>query len=530
MSVAAAPSRLGLIGWVASTDHKRIGVRVATYAFGFFLLSGVLALLMRTELAQPELQVMSRDTYNQLFTMHGSGMFFLVLTPLALALGVYLVPLQIGAAEIALPRLALIGDWLIPLGGATMFSGFLSDHGAAKAGWTAFAPLSDLNRSPGYGMDLWIFGALLATAGVWLLAICVLATIVRFRAPGMTMLRLPVFTWSMVATCLLVLASFPALFAALSLLFVDRHFSGVYESAGGPVVYQHLFWFYGHPVVYVIFFPFLGAVGEVVAVFSRRRFFGYHALVLALLVFSALSMAVWAHHMFTTGQVTNKYFALTSTILLVPAGVEYFDLIATMIGGAILLSTAMLFAVGFILLFLIGGLTGVIVASPPLDYHVHDSFFVVGHFHYTIFAGSLFGFFAAVYYWFPKVTGRMLREGLGKLQFALYFLGANLTFFPMFIAGWEGMPRRVADYEDIHDLALTNLLSTIGAFTIALGTLVFLWNLWVSARHPVSAGNDPWEGHTLEWWTTSPPPRHNFDSLPSVRSYAPLYDRRMGET
>jgi cytochrome c oxidase subunit 1 len=529
VSVAVASRRPGVIGWVGSTDHKRVGVRVATYAFGFFLLSGVFALVMRTELARPGLQVVSENTYNELFTMHGSAMFFLVMTPLALALGVYLVPLQIGAIELAFPRLALIGDWLIPLGGATMFSGFLTDHGAAKAGWTAFAPLSDANRSPGYGMDLWIFGGLLATAGAMLLAICVLSTILRFRAPGMTMLRLPVFTWSMVATCLLVIASFPALFIALSLLFVDRHFSGVFEGAGGPLAYQHLFWFYGHPVVYVIFFPFLGAGGEVVAVFSRRRFFGYHALVLALLLFAALSMAVWAHHMFATGQVTNKYFSLTSTILLVPAGVEYFDLIGTMIGGSILLSSAMLFAIGFILLFLIGGLTGIIVASPPLDYHVHDTFFVVGHFHYTIFAGSLFGFFAAVYYWWPKVTGRMLGEGLGKLHFALYFVGANLTFFPMFVSGWEGMPRRVADYRDIHNLSLMNLLSTVGAFTIALGPLVFLWNLWASKRRPVAAGDDPWEGHTLEWWTTSPPPRHNFDSLPEVRSYAPLLDRRQGQ-
>ena len=530
MSVLAAPRRFGVIEWVGSTDHKRIAVRVATYAFGFFLISGVFALVMRTELAQPGQHVLSADTYNELFTMHGSGMFFLVMTPLALALGVYFVPLQVGATDIAFPRLALVGDWLIPLGGATMFAGFFTDHGAAKSGWTAFAPLSDSAHSPGYGQDLWIFGAALATVAAMLLGFCVLATIVRLRAPGMTMLRLPVFTWSMLVTCLMVVASFPALVAALTLLFVDRHYSGVFEGAGGAVAYQHLFWFYGHPVVYVIFFPFVGAVGEVVAVFSRRRFFGYHALVLSLLVFTALSMAVWAHHMFATGQVTNQYFALTSTLLLVPAGVEYFDLIGTMIGGSIALSTAMLFAIGFILLFLIGGLTGIIVASPPLDYHVHDTFFVVGHFHYTIFAGSLFAFFAAVYYWWPKVTGRMLREGLGKLHFALFFVGANLAFFPMFIAGWEGMQRRVPDYPDIHNLSVTNLLSTIGAFTIALGTLVFLLNVVVSTRRPVLAGNDPWLAHTLEWWTTSPPPRHNFDSLPPIRSYSPLYDRRLGET
>ena len=531
MTVAAAAQRRATaLEWIGSTDHKRIGVRVATYAFGFFLLSGAFALVMRTELAQPGLQVLSRDTYNELFTMHGSGMFFVVMTPLALALGAYFVPLQVGASAIAFPRLALVGDWLIPLGGSTMFAGFATSHGAAKAGWTGFAPLSDQSYSPGYGTDLWIAGAVLATAGAFLLGVCVLWTALRLRAPGMTLLRLPVFTWSMIVTCLMVVMSFPALVAAMALLFADRHVSAVFESAGGPAAYQHLFWFYGHPVVYVIFFPFVGAVGEVIAVFSRRRFFGYSALVLSLLVFAALSMAVWAHHMFTTGQVANKYFSLTSTLLLVPAGVEYFDLIGTMMGGSILLTSAMLFAVGFVLLFLIGGLTGIIVASPPLDYHVHDTFFVVGHFHYTIFAGSLFGFFAAVYYWWPKVTGRVLREGLGKLHFALYFVGANLAFFPMFVAGWEGMPRRVADYADIADLSLANLLSTIGAFTLALGTLVFLWNVWASARRPVYAGNDPWEGHTLEWWTTSPPPPHNFDTLPPVQSYAPLFDRRVGET
>jgi len=531
VSVATLPRTAGLVGWIASTDHKRIGARVATYSFGFFLVGGVFALLMRTELARPGLQVVSRDTYNELFTMHGSVMFFLVMTPLALALGMYLVPLQIGAVDIAWPRLALVGDWLIPSGGFTMLMGFATNHGAAKSGWTAFAPLSDITRSPGYGQDLWIVGAVLATLGAYALAVSILVTVIRFRAPGMTMLRLPVFTWSMVVTVLMVIASFPALVIALALLFVDRHFdSEIFAGAGGATVYQHLFWFYGHPVVYVIFFPFVGAVGEVVATFSRRRFFGYHALVLSLLVFTALSMSVWAHHMFATGRVTNQYFSLTSTLLAVPAGVEYFDLIGTMIGGAIVFSSAMLFAIGFILLFLIGGLTGIIVASPPIDYHVHDTFFVVGHFHYTIFAGSLFGFFAGVYYWFPKATGRLLREGLGKLHFALYFVGANVTFFPMFIAGWEGMPRRVADYKPIHDLSLVNLISSIGSGVLALGTLVFVWNVWVSMRRPVLAGNDPWEGQTLEWWTTSPPPRHNFDSLPPVKSYAPLYDRRMGET
>jgi cytochrome c oxidase subunit 1 len=324
----------------------------------------------------------------------------------------------------------------------------------------------------------------------------------------------------------MVLPAFPVLLLALALLFVDRHGWNVFSGSGGPIAYQHLFWFYGHPVVYITFFPFLAMAGEVIAVFSGRRFFGYSALVVSLLVFAGLSMSVWAHHMFATGQITNKYFSLTSTALLVPAGIEYFDLIATMWGGKILLRTPMLFAIGFVLLFVIGGVSGIIVASPPLDYHVHDSFFVVAHFHYTLFAGSVFGLFAGLYYWWPKVFGWFLDERLGKVHFWLMFVGTNLTFFPMFIMGYEGMPRRVADYRDVSDLASLNTLSSIGAAVVALSMVTLLVNLFVSSRRRVPAGNDPWGGHTLEWWTSSPPPRHNFDSLPPIDSYAPLYGRQ----
>ena len=341
-------------------------------------------------------------------------MFYLVLTPLALAAGVYLVPLQVGAAEIAWPRLALAGEWLFLTGGLTMFAGFFTLHGAAKAGWTEYPPLSFWQRTPGFGTDFWIIGVVLTAVGSMLLAASVLFTVLRLRMPGMTMGRIPVFSWTMVATCLMVLTSFPALIVAMALLFAERRGASLLLPPGGPIAYQHLFWFYGHPVVYVTFFPFVGMVAEVVATFSRRRFFGYGALVLSLLAFAALSMAVWAHHMFATGQVNNRYFSLTSTLLIVPAGVEYFDLVATMWGGKIALRTPMLFAVGFVLLFAIGGLTGIFVASPPLDYHVHDSFFIVAHFHYTLFAGSLFGFFAGAYYWWPKVTGVLLRDGLGQ--------------------------------------------------------------------------------------------------------------------
>jgi cytochrome c oxidase subunit 1 len=517
------------VEWATSTDHKLVAIRIGLYASFFFLLSGVFALVMRTELARPGMQVVSHDTYNQLFTMHGSGMFFLVMVPFALALGAYLVPLQIGATRLALPRLAVAGDWTIIAGGLTMFAGFLAQHGAAKDGWTAFYPLSDKQYSPGIGTDMWIVGVIVVTLGELALGWSILWTLLRLRAPGMTMLRLPVFSWTLVVTCLMVVTSFPALVVAMALLWIDRNVTGIFDTPGGPAAYQHLFWFYGHPVVYVTFFPFVGAVAESVAVFSRRRFFGYHALVLSLLAFSALSMSVWAHHMFTTGQVTNQYFALTSTLLIVPAGVEYFDLIATMWGGRIRLTTSMLFAVGFILLFLFGGLSGIVTASPPLDYHVHDSMFVVAHFHYTLFAGSLFGLFAGIYLWWPKVTGYLLHEGLGKLHFALLFVGSNLTFAPLFVLGYDGMPRRVADYSPDAGFTGWNTVSTIGSYVIGLGMLVFVWNVWHSTRNRTPAGPDPWEGQTLEWWAPSPPPRENFDrALPPVRSYAPLFDLRHG--
>ncbi len=519
--------RLRLLAWGASTDHKVIAIRLTLYAGLFFVVSGAMALVMRTELARPGMQVVSHDTYNELFTMHGSGMFYLVIVPLALALGVYLVPLQVGAPAIAWPRLALTGDVMQVLGGLTMFAGFATAHGAAKDGWTAFYPLSAEQHSPGAGMDLWILGVFVVALGQILLAACILGTALRLRAPGMTLLRMPVTTWSQVATTMMILTSFPALLLAMALLFADRNLSPLFDTPGGPAAYQHLFWFYGHPVVYVAFFPFLAAAGEVLAVFGSRKFFAYEGVVLSLLMFAGLSMSVWAHHMFTTGQVTNRYFSLTSTALIVPAGLEYFALVGTMFGARIRFTAAYLFAVGFVLLFLFGGLSGIVVASPPLDYHVHDSFFVVAHFHYTLFAGSLFGFFAGVYYWWPKVTGRLLREGWGKLHFALMFAGANLTFAPMFVLGYEGMPRRVADYAPDAGFTGWNELSTLGSYVIGASMLVFAWNVWTSTRKPVVAGADPWGGHTLEWWTSSPPPRRNFDRpLPPIRSFSPLYDLR----
>jgi len=517
----------GPLAWVASTDHKSIALRLWAVATIFLVAAGALILLVRTELLQPGIQIVSQDRFNQLFTMHGSTMIFLVATPAALALGVYFVPLQIGAADVAAPRLALFGLWLITSGGVTMFMGFATDHGAGKAGWTGYYPLSGAQKTPGAGQDLWTIGVILAVGGAALIAGCILVTILKLRAPGMTMLRIPVFSWTMLVTCLLAVTSFPVLVVAMALLLIDRKLGGgIYDTSAGPVIYQYLFWFYGHPIVYVIFFPFAGVIAEVVAVFSGKRFFGYHAFVFALLAFTALSGTVFAHHMFATGQSTNQFFALTTSLLIIPAGIEYFDLMGTMWRAKIRFTVPMGFALAFVLQFLVGGLSGVFLSAPVLDYHVHDSYFVVGHFHYIAFGSILFGLFAAIHYWFPKVTGTYLRERLGWIQLLLFVAGTNLTFFPMLILGYRGMPRRVADYAP--EFQTLNDVATAGAFVMGIGVVFFLVNLALSLLRPLPAPDDPWQGHTLEWYTSSPPLRHNFTSLPPIRSYAPLLDLRHG--
>ena len=514
-----------MIELVASTDHKRIGLATAVTAVAFFLLAGLLALLMRAELTAPGMQVMREETYNQVFTMHGSTMFYLFAVPAVLGVALYFVPLQIGASELAWGRWALLGFWVYVSGGVIMWSGFLTQSGAAEFGWTAFYPLSDSAATPGSGTDFWVIGVVLATGGQIIQSAALLATIVRLRAPGMTLMRMPLFTWSIVPTIFMVIVAFPVLVVAFSLLYLDRNGAHIYSIPGGTETFLHLFWFYGHPVVYVVFFPLVGAVGEVIATFSRRPFFGLHVTVISLLLFAALSTSVWGHHMFTMQTVNNRFYSWTSTSLVVPAGIEYFAFIATMIGGSIRLRAPMLFALGFVLLFLIGGLTGIFVGSPPLDYHVHDTYFVVAHFHYTLFGGTVFGLFAAIYYWFPKVTGRLLGETLGRWQAALMFAGALLAFIPMFLLGHDGMPRRVANWDDAA-WRTPNIVATVGAFTIGLAMVLFVVNVLRSLRVGRLAGADPWEGQTLEWATSSPPPRENFDVLPPVRGYAPLLDLR----
>ncbi|MFE4054062.1 cbb3-type cytochrome c oxidase subunit I [Streptomyces sp. YIM B13518] len=524
----------GWLGWVTSTDHKRIGLLTIGTSLVLFVLVGILALIMRAQLARPQQELVGVDTYNQLFTIHGSGMIYMVFTPVAIGMGVYLVPLQIGAPGIAMPRLTLLGYWLYAFGAIVMLAGFATPNGAHPDGWFSYPPMADSVHSPGVGSDLWIVGVFLAGTGTIVMGWAVLWTVLRKRTHGMTMLRLPVFSWSMIATCLMVIGAFPALLAALVVLAVGRADPSLFDSNVWNIGYQHLFWFYGHPVVYVMFFPFLAAVAEVLAVFSGRRFFGYRGTVLSLLVFAALSMSVWGHHMFATGQAANDYYSLTSILLLVPAGVEYFGMLGTIVGGRLRLRPPMLFALAFIPQFLVGGLTGIMVGTPVIDYHVTDSYFVVAHLHYVLFAGSAFGLFAGVYFWFPKVTGVMLSDRGGRLHFWLLVVGTNLTFLPMFALGYEGMPRRVWTYAAFDGFGLLNLLSSIGAAFLAAAMVVFIVNvLWTSRQRghgrAAPAADDPWGAHTLEWATTSPPPRYNFTPehpVPPVTSFAPLLDLR----
>ncbi|WP_225840215.1 cbb3-type cytochrome c oxidase subunit I [Streptomyces sp. NK08204] len=524
----------GWLGWVATTDHKRIGLLTLGTSLVMLLLVGIIALVMRSQLALPEQDLVDAHTYNQLFTIHGSGMIYMVMTPFALGMGVYLVPLQIGAPGIAMPRLTLFGYWLYVLGAVVMLSGFATPEGAHSDGWFSYPPMADSRYSPGIGSDLWIVGVFLATTGTIIMGWAVLWTVLRLRTHGMTMLRLPVFCWSMIATCLMVIGAFPALLAALTLLAAGRADATLFDSNVWNIGYQHLFWFYGHPVVYVMFFPYLAAVAEVLAVFSGRRFFGYKGTVLSLLLFAALSMSVWGHHMFATGQAANDYYSLTSIALIVPAGVEYFSMLGTIVGGRLRLSTPMLFALAFVPQFLVGGLTGIMVGTPVIDYHVTDSYFVVAHLHYVLFAGSMFGLFAALYFWFPKVTGVMLEKRLGRLHFWLLVAGTNLTFLPMFALGYLGMPRRVSTYASFDGFGPLNLLSSCGTGLLAAAMTVFAVNiLWTLRKRALGraepAPDDPWEGHTLEWATTSPPPRLNFTPdrpVPPVTSFAPLLDLR----
>jgi cytochrome c oxidase subunit I len=523
----------GVLAFFTTTDHKRIGIAYMVTAFGFALVGGALAMLIRAELYSPGTQVVGEDRFNELFTMHGTIMVLFFVGPFGMGLANYIVPLQIGARDMAFPRLNALSYWFFVFGGIIGASGFLTAAGAADFGWTGYTPLSSIIRSPNVGGDLWLIAIVLTGLSSVLTAVNLVATVFSMRAPGMTMFRLPIFTWNMLIVSTLILMVFPVLTAAGLMLFADRHFGAhIYDAAAGgsSVLWQHLFWFFGHPEVYIVILPFFGVITEILPVFSWRPVFGYKALVFATLTIGGLSVGVWAHHMFTTGVVLLPFFSGLSLLIAVPTGIKFFNWIGTMWGGRIRLTAAMWWALGFLFTFLLGGLTGVMLAEPTIDFAVHDTYFVVAHFHYTMVGGSQFAIFASLYYWFPKFTGRRLSERIGKVHVALFFVGFHLTFMIQHVLGLRGMPRRVADYLPGDGFTFMNRVSSIGAFLQGLAMLVFLYNVWRSLRRGERAGDDPWGGHTLEWWTPSPPPPGNFvDALPPIRSNRPVWDARHGQ-
>ncbi|MCX4662953.1 aa3-type cytochrome oxidase subunit I [Streptomyces uncialis] len=517
-----------VVDWLTTTDHKKIGHLYLITSFVFFLIAGLMAMVMRAELARPGTQLVSNEQFNQLFTLHGTIMLLLFATPTFAGFANEIVPLQIGAPDVAFPRLNMFAYWLFLFGGLIVLGSLLTPGGAADFGWFAYAPLNSAERTPGIGADIWIMGLALAGFGTILGAVNFLTTIIVMRAPGMTMFRMPIFTWNVLFTSILVLMAFPVLAAALLVLEADRRFgSVVFDAAnGGALLWQHLFWFFGHPEVYIIALPFFGIVSEIIPVFSRKPIFGYVTLVGATMTITGLSMVVWAHHMFATGAVLLPYFSLMSFLIAVPTGVKFFNWTGTMLKGSLSFETPMLWATGFLVSFLFGGLTGVILASPPLDFHVTDSYFVVAHFHYVVFGTVVFATFAGFHFWWPKFTGKLLDERLGKIHFWTLFTGFHLTFLVQHWLGAEGMARRYADYLSADGFTALNTLSTIGAFLLGASTLPFLHNVWRTAHHGERVTvDDPWGyGRSLEWATSCPPPRHNFVTMPVIRSESPAFD------
>ncbi|HZS77672.1 MAG TPA: cytochrome c oxidase subunit I [Ktedonobacteraceae bacterium] len=528
--------------WIMTTDHKKLGIMYIVTAFFFFLVGGVEALLVRTQLAVPDGKVLTPEIYNQVFTMHGTTMIFLFVMPMLTGFGNYVVPLMIGARDMAFPRMNAFGYWVVLFGGLFLTSSFL--FGAApNAGWFNYAPLNELTKecgtnavvcTPGMNTDFWGLGVLMLGISSIAGSLNFVVTILKLRAPGMTINRMPLFTWMTLITAFLLLFALPSLTAAAVLMLLDRHLGTHFyqaQAGGDPLLWQHLFWSFGHPEVYILILPAFGMISEILPVFSRKPIFGYTFVAWSGVAIGFLSFTVWAHHMFAVGLplVAQAFFATSTTLIAIPTAVKIFNWIATIYGGKVSFKVPMLFAVGFIAMFLIGGLNGVALAVVPFDYQVTDTYFVIAHLHYVLFGGTVFAVFGGIFYWFPKMTGRLLNERLGQVQFWLMLIGVNLTFFPMHILGLLGMPRRYYTYPADLGWNELNLLATIGAFTIAVSIMVFLWNFVITMRSGEKAGDDPWDAFTLEWDTTSPPKPYNFDVIPIVRSRRPFYDKKNPE-
>jgi cytochrome c oxidase subunit I len=519
----------GWLGWLATTDHKKIGILYLFATFLFFILGGVEALVMRLQLAQPDNTLVDPETYNGLVTMHGTTMVFLFLVPVFAGFGNYLVPLMIGARDMAFPRLNALSFWLLLAGGVAFYTSLFFEP--PQAGWTSYPPLSDDAFSPGGGVDAWIFLIHLTGLSSIIGAINFIATIHNMRARGMGWGRMPLFVWAILIYSYLLVTALPAAAAAATMLLTDRHFgTAFFDPAGGgdPMLWQHLFWFFGHPEVYIMVLPAFGMVSEILPVFARKPIFGYKAIAASTVAIAFLGLLVWAHHMFTTptATVVLAFFMLSSFTIAVPTGIKIFNWVATLWRGQIVFRTPLYFAAALPGLFVIGGISGVMLAIFPVDWQLHDTYFVVAHFHYVLFGGAVFGLFAGLYFWFPKITGRLMSEGLGKLSFWLMFIGFNATFLVQHSAGLSGMPRRIYDYSDQLGVGTYNLISTIGAFILGVGVIVTMINALWSIKHGRKAGNDPWLANTLEWFTPSPPPPNNFDVVPRIRSVEPMKDIR----